>query len=101
MDQPYSTTVGSDGRATIKVRPPSLVPWIVQQVSVEMAAAPVGATCVLRKNGTFITPLIPTGDAADGTPVDISQSDTLTIEWSGCTPGEAGTALIIYDERAS
>lgn len=100
MDQPFSAQVGSDGRATIKVRPPSLTPWVVQQVSVEMPDAPLGATCELRKNGALVSPVIATGDAAGGDPaIDVTQSDTLTIEWRGCTPGAYGRALVIYEER--
>ncbi len=99
MDQPYSATVDAGGRATIVIRPFALMTWVVSQVSVEMRSAPVGAACTLRKNGRFITALIPTGDAAGGDPpVDVGPSDRLTVEFVGCTPGTSGEALVIYEE---
>lgn len=100
MDQPYSQVVAANGRATIRIRPVALMTWTVQQVSVELDGAPLGATCSMRKNGSLVTPLIPTGDAAGGDPpIDIGPSDTLTIEWAGCTPGQYGKAFVVYDEE--
>lgn len=101
MDQPYSALVGSNGRATIKVRPNALMAWTVQQVSVEMTTAPLGAICSLRKNGRLISPLIPTGDAAGGDPpITIGPGDYITVEWANCTPGDNGDALVVYEEVA-
>lgn len=99
MDQPYEAVVNAGGRAVIKVRPDGQVGWLIQQVSIEMSTAPVGAVCTLRKNGRFITAMIPTGDAAGGDPpVPIGPADYLTVEWASCNPGDQGTALVLYDE---
>ena len=98
MDAQYAETVDAGGRATVKIWPGNLDAWTVSQVSVEMRTAPVGATCELRKNGAFVSPLIPTGDVAGGDPpVTVSPSDRLTVEWVGCTPGDVGGVFIVYD----
>ena len=100
-DETYPATVGANGRAKVTIKPTENVLWIVSQVSVEIAAAPVGATCTLRKNGTFISALIPTGDAAGGDPpIPVTQSNQMTVEWAGCTPGQTGTVFVVYDQEA-
>jgi hypothetical protein len=95
-DQTYVADVDAAGRATITVMP-GFKPWLVQQVSTEMLTAPSGATCLLRKRGALITPLIAAGDAAGGDPpVTLYQGEALTVEWAGCTPGQQGLATVIY-----
>ena len=97
----YSATVGADGTATVTIAPTSSARWVVTQVSVELATAPASAACVLRLNGFYVSPLIATGDAAGGDPpVTINVGDELTVEWSGCTPGQVGRVLVFYDEGA-
>jgi len=97
-DRAFSSTVGANGIATITIKTGGYQTWRVTQVSVEMANAPIGTGCFLRKNGSLITPLVATGDAASGEPpIDLLPSDTMTVQWSGATPGLSGSALVIYE----
>jgi hypothetical protein len=95
----YSAVVGAGGTATITIRTGSPRAWTVAQVSIELEGSPVGSTAVLRKNGYAVTPMIPTMDVAAGEPyVRLLPTDTLTVEWAGCTPGQIGKALVLYTE---
>lgn len=100
-DQPFTAIADASGAAVVSFKPPTFrANYIVQQVSVEYANAPIGCTCVVRKNGRFITPMIPTGDAAGGDPpVPLNGgSDILTVTFSGCTPGDVVNVFIIFDD---
>lgn len=93
--------VAADGTGVASIGPTSSAANLVRQVSVELAAAPVGAACTLRLNGAFVTALIATGDAAVEPPaVHVDVGDQLEVVWEGCTPGQVGTVLVIYDEVA-
>lgn len=96
----YTPVVGADGKATIMVKVQNgLDRWTVSQVSLELPAAPVGATCYVRNNGYPVSPAIPTGDTVAGDPpVILDPPDVLTVEWAGCTPGTAGKVLVFYDD---
>jgi hypothetical protein len=103
-DRTRTATVAADGTARITIQPYGAQPWDMTQVSVELASAPIGATCALRKYpsgsavGYLITPLVPTGDVAAGDPpVRLRPEDTMTVEWAGCTPGTLAKALLIYE----
>lgn len=102
-DEVVSVTVGAAGTASATLRTRTkFQTWTVSQVSVELATAPIGATCQLRKNQVLVTPLIPTGDAASGEPpVVIRTGDQLTVSFAGCTPGSTGTVMFIYDDGVS
>jgi hypothetical protein len=90
-------TVTAAGTATITVMA-AFKPWLIQQVSIEMLTAPSGADCILRKRGAYITRMIAAGDAAGGDPpVTLYQGEPMTIEWTGCTPGDQGKATVIYE----
>lgn len=95
-----SVTVPASGTvtATITTRT-ALQKWTVSQVSVEMATAPIGATCTLRKDSALVTPLIPTGDAATGDPpITLRSGQQLTVTFTGCPVGAIGTVYVIYDD---
>lgn len=97
-EEPYSATVDALGRATITIWPGNLNTWRVTQVSILMETAPVGAVCRMKKNKSFVTYLIPTGDAAGGDPpLPIGPADRMTVEWTGCTPGQLGEAFVFYE----
>jgi hypothetical protein len=99
QDRPYSGTVDAGGNLTLRIRPKSSASWEVTQVTTEMPTAPSGSLCVLRKNGNKVTDMISTGDAASGDPsVVLRPSDELTIEWTQCTPGDTGRALVFYNQ---
>ena len=96
-DQGYSGVVTAAGTLQILIqsRPRK---WSVTQVSVRGASAPAGSTCILRKNGMFITPIIATGGAAAGDPpVELNPSDKLTVDFTAHTPGTVFEATAFYD----
>jgi hypothetical protein len=98
-DQQFTARV-SGGTATVTFKlPSSRNVYTVQQVSVEYTTAPIGCTCVVRKNGAYITNLIPTGDAAAGDPpVVLRGNDKLTITFAGATSGQTVNVFVIYDD---
>lgn len=94
-----SGVVTAAGTLTVSLRPPNSATWEVTQVTTEMPTAPAGALCTMRKNGNKITDLIATGDAAGGDPsVVLRQTDTLTVEWTQCTPGDVGQVFAFYNQ---
>ena len=98
-EQTITGRVASTGALTLTVKPTGRQTWIVSQVSISMTTAPFGALCNLKKNGVIVTPMIASGDAAGGDPpVQLRYNERLTVEWTGATSGDVGTALIIYDD---
>lgn len=96
-DNAYSGTVQANGSLSIEIRSRPQT-WQVSQVSVFGAAAPAGSTCILRKNGSFITPIIATGGAATGPPdVHLGPGDVLTVDFTGHTAGTVFEVYIIYE----
>lgn len=99
-DTRRTAQVSGTGAATIEFRVANGIgTYMVQQVSTDMPTAPIGSQCWIRKNGGPVTPMIPTGDVAGGDPpVRVLSTDVMTIEWTGCTPGDIGIATIFYDD---
>jgi hypothetical protein len=94
----YSVRIGASGTGTVTIRTGSRETWIISQVSIELASAPSGATADLRFNDRLVTLLIAPGDAASGDPpVTLMPTDTLTVNWAGCTEGTIGQVLIFYE----
>ena len=100
-DQSYQATANASGVATVTITISGRTRmWSVSQISTECPSAPIGATCVVRKNGSLVTPLISTGDVAGGDPpLSIRPQDVLTITWTGLTVGTVAAVYIIYDEQ--
>lgn len=99
-DLTATAKVGAAGTATITLQTRSMRTWSISQISIELAAAPTGATADIRKNGYLVTPIIPTADTAAGDPpVTLLPSDTLTINWYGCTNGQVAKATIFYEVK--
>lgn len=99
-DITLSVKIAANGTGTATIRPPSLKPWIVGQVAIELQGSPSGATCALRKNGYPVSAMIPTMDTAAGEPfLRLLQSDALTVTWEGCTPGDIGKVQVFYTEE--
>lgn len=99
--QAYGAIAGAAGTAVIAVTPRGSDTWRVTQVSVSMLAGSAtavadAATCAIYLEGNFVTPVVAQGDAAEGTPVDVQPNEVLTVEWSGCTPGNVCKALVFY-----
>lgn len=103
MQLQYNATADANGDATVTVRPSGTQPWRVDQVSVEMvrtdgAAVSGTATCLLRSNGGYVSPLVAQGDAAQGPPsITLGPTDYLTIEWAGANSGDICKATILYE----
>lgn len=97
---PFSAVVNGSGTAAITVRVTGGInTWTIGQISMEEPTAPSGSTGEIRKNGSLITPFIPTGDTAAGDPpVLLRPSDVLTITWFGCTPGKVAKAFVMFDD---
>lgn len=73
--------------------------WVVQQVSTECSAAPVGATSRLYHNGTLISKMLPAGDVASGDPpVPLNVGENMSVVWTGLTPGAACKVTVIFDD---
>jgi hypothetical protein len=96
----YSAKIGAGGTGTVTIKTGSREVWIISQVSVELPSAPSGSTCEMRLNDRLVTLLIAAGDAATGDPpVTLLDTDTLVINWAGCTAGTVGQVLIFYEPR--
>jgi len=94
-DQAVGTASGTT--LTLTAKPTRNQTWEVAQVSVECEAAPTGATCVMRKNGRVVTPLVPNLDAAGGDPpITLRPADELTVTWTGLAGGEVATMNYFY-----
>jgi hypothetical protein len=99
FDQAFRGTVDAAGELVVAWDSGGIVNWNVQQVSVEMPNAPVGAACFLRKQGKLVSNMIATGDTAAGDPsVYLKPGETMTVEWTGCTPGDVGVVFVIYQK---
>jgi len=104
-DRTRTATVAGDGTAIIRVQPYGALPWSIMQVSTELASAPIGATCALRKYpagssvGYLVTPMVATGDVAAGDPpIPLLPEDSMTVEWAGCTPGDLAKVIYLYED---
>lgn len=98
FDADFSAVVGVSGTATISVRPDNRRAWVVSQASTELANAPSGSTCTLRKNGSLITTMVAAGDVAEGAPpIRLGTSDVMTIAWAGCSPGSVAKVYLVFD----
>jgi hypothetical protein len=96
----YSAKIVAGGTGTVTITTGSREVWIISQVSIELAAAPSGATADLRLNGSLVTLFVAPGDAATGDPpVTLLETDSLTVNWYGCTVGQIGKVLIFYEVR--
>lgn len=99
MDDTRSCVVTAAGVGTVDIQPRFGQSWEISQISVRMLSAPGSATCVLTKNGAYVTDLIPQGDVAgDPPPLPLTASDHAVITWSGCTPGAIGNVTFFYDQ---
>lgn len=101
-DRPYSAAADAAGNITLTVRPTGTEPWIVTQISPELLDGSAGQQSggeigTVRKNGYLVTPFVPQADAVGGDPsIEVQATDDLTIEWTGCLPGNIGRALVFW-----
>jgi hypothetical protein len=98
-DQAFPVVADAAGRAVARIQSQGNRPWLLSQVSIEMVDAPAGASCTLRKNGAFVSAMIAPGDAAGGDPpLTLHPGDTVTVEWTGLTPGSQGVVFVVYNQ---
>ena len=96
----YSVKIGAGGTGTVSIKTGTREVWIVSQVTIELPSAPSGATADMRLNDRLVTLMIAPGDTAAGDPpVTLLETDTLTINWTGCTPNTIGQVMIFYEVR--
>lgn len=98
-DLPQTGIVTAAGTLKLVLKPQGRQTWTVSQVSNSMVNAPVGALCYVKKLGVIVSPLVPNSDAASGFPaVQVRYTENMSVEWSGCTPGDIGQVLWVYDD---
>lgn len=101
--QPPARVTGvtdANGDLTLTFIPRGGQPWRITQVTNKMPGG-AGALCELDINGDFVSPLVPTGDAAVGEPFWWSPPGTpVEVKWTGATAGagQTGTMVVIYDD---
>lgn len=90
-------TADANGDLVLTLQVRGGVPALVTQVTAEMPLG-AGAVCALRLNGSLVSPLVPTGDAATGDPpIWVHPGDQMTVEWRGAPPGAIGAMLAVYE----
>lgn len=98
----YTTTatVPASGNIDLSIRPGSTrYSWTVRQVATDAPGIGSGARCQLVKGANIITPLVPSGTAAGGDPpVTLRPGQSLTVRWTGATPGVPVKATFMYDD---
>lgn len=101
---PLSTIVNAAGGAVVTISS-GAQNWDISQVTIEclvsalVSGAPVGATGRLRWNGALISKMAPSGDVASGDPtIPLLQGQSMTMTWTGCTPGAVASVTVIYDD---
>lgn len=96
---PYRATVNAAGVAEIEITPTRSWPWEITQVSARVPNAPAGAACELTANGTFVTNIVASGDAATSPPpLVLDTGETALVRFTGCTPGAVAEVFLIYNE---
>lgn len=90
--------VAAGGGLTISFGPEANEMWDVQQVSIEMANAPTGATVELRVMGSLVdAPASAKKAAAAGDPsIFLYGGETMTVTWAGATVGLVGKVWLTY-----
>lgn len=98
FNEEFQGIVTAAGILVVKFGPPYNNSWTVEQVTLEMPNAPVGATAEIRRMGAFIdrAQSARKASAAQEPPIFLNGGETMTVEWAGCTPGQAGKVLAIY-----
>lgn len=95
---PLQGIVDANGDLVIRFGPPGNQVWEVTQVAIEMDTAPAGATVNIRVMGSLIapSPSARRASASGDPPIFLHGSETMTVEWAGCTSGDIGRVLAVY-----
>jgi hypothetical protein len=99
---PLAGNVAADGTLTIRFGPEYNNKWEVSQVAIEMPTAPAGALLVVRYMGSLVSPSPSARRASAGgdPPIFLHGGESMTVEWTNCTPGDPGKVLVVYRKTA-
>lgn len=100
VNEPFQGSVDANGDLTIRFGPQLNNKWLVQQVSLEMPTAPVGATAEIRYMSSLISPSPSAKRASAGgdPPITLQGGETMSVVWEGCTSGDIGRVLVTYEK---
>jgi len=98
FNDPFQGIVDAAGDLVISFGPTYNNKWSVMQVTLEMPTAPVGATAELRYMSSLVAPASSARRASAGgdPPIFLQGGETMTVEWTDCTPGDIGRVLVVY-----
>lgn len=100
----HTETATADSTGTAVVNFETISPglqWVISQISLETTPFRVGASCVVRRGGRYLTStIIGSGDTAYGPPsIILLRGVLLTCTWTGLTQGDEAIATIWYEEQ--
>ena len=95
---PLQSIVPVSGDLTIRFGPPYNQIWTVEQITLKMLTAPVGATAEIHYMSAFVdvAPSARRASAAESPPIVLQGGETASVVWENCTPGDIGEVLVIY-----
>lgn len=95
---PLAGIVNAAGALTVSFGPKFNEFWNVEQVSIEMPAAPQGATVDIRYMGSLVAPSPSARRAAASgdPPIYLNGGETMTVNWTASTAGIPGKVLVVY-----
>lgn len=102
LDKPFKESsqgiVKADGTLSLKFGPQYNNTWSVEQITLEMTTAPVGARAEIRVMGSLVAPSYSArrASASGDPPIFLYGGETATVEWTGCTPGHVGKIWYTY-----
>lgn len=89
------------GIATLTYTPPSTYKWQVGHIAVSTNSGQVSSASVFVDGTFFCGTNSGNGDSADGTPLQVNDTSTITIIWTGCTPGAICSSVLLVEEVQS
>lgn len=94
---PLQGRVPANGILEVFFGPPLNINWTIEQVSIKMLTAPSGSACDLYQMGSLHAPAHSARKAtfANGD-VYLNAGETMSVRWTGCTPGDIGEVLVNY-----
>lgn len=100
FNEPFQGIVELDGSLIVPFGPSSNNTWKVTQVSLEMPTAPAGASAEIRYMASLVapSPSARKGSAGGDPPIFLQGGETMTVNWTNCTPGDIGRVLVTYEK---
>jgi hypothetical protein len=95
---PLQAIANAAGVATVNKQCPNGYIWTLRHIGISGSGA-LSPTCSIYQNNNFICgSQTGNNDAADGSPMVVYDTDTVTITWNGCTVGAVLQATLLVDE---